>query len=340
MTAALIITRAGPAMSLQDMGRAGHLGQGLSRGGAADPLALAEGQALLGQTPDTAAIEMAGMGGVFTVTAPCRIALTGAPMLAMLDGVALRWNAAHLMPAGAELRIGGARAGAYGYLHVAGGIDAPMIMGARSAHLSGGLGALLQSGDRLALGRDQGNLAAVGRGLDVADRFAGGELRILASLQTEDFSAAERDRFTNTEFRRDARANRMGMKLTHDGAPFATAAQLDVLSEVIVPGDVQMTGAGLPFVLLPECQTTGGYPRIGTVLPCDMPRAAQAGAGARLRFRFVSRADALLAEQTYRAHLAGLRAAVRPLLRDPAQMGDLLSYQLIDGAVSAHHEGD
>ncbi len=330
----IIITRAGPAMTVQDAGRPGHLGQGLSRGGAADPLALAEGAALWGQAG--AAIEMAGTGGVFTVSEPTRIALTGAPMSADLDGRALRWNASHMMPAGGVLTIGGASAGAYGYVHFGGGIDTPLVLGARSAHLSAGLGRVLQSGDKLPLGPDTGQ--TTGMGLEVPNRFEGGVLRLVASVQTEAFSAAERARFTDTEFTRDARANRMGMKLSQAGAAFATDAQLDVLSEVIVPGDVQMTGDGVPFILLPECQTTGGYPRIGTVIPCDMPRAAQAGPGARLRFRFVSRDEALQAERGLRDHVAGLRRAIRPLLRDPAQMGDLLGYNLIGGAVCAHQE--
>lgn len=328
------VTRAGPAMTVQDAGRPGHLGQGLSRGGAADPLALAEGAALLGHTG--AAVEMAGSGGVFTAAQDTRIALTGAPMAASLDGVPLRWNASHLLPAGGALTIGGAQAGVYGYLHFGGGIETPMVLGARSAHLSAGLGRLLQSGDALPLGPDL--RSDVGRGVDVADRFNGGALRLVASVQTEAFSAAERARFEGAEFTRDARANRMGMKLAQSGAPFATDTQLDVLSEVIVPGDVQMTGAGVPFVLLPECQTTGGYPRIGTVIPADMPRAAQAGPGARLRFRFVTRTEALAAERSHRDHITGLRRAVRPLVRDPAQMGDLLGYNLVGGAISAHHE--
>ncbi len=68
MSRALIVHRAGPGTSVQDRGRTGYLDEGLSAGGAADLMALHEGAALLGQSPDCAALELAGQGGIFEVT--------------------------------------------------------------------------------------------------------------------------------------------------------------------------------------------------------------------------------------------------------------------------------
>jgi 5-oxoprolinase (ATP-hydrolysing) subunit C len=143
---ALILHRAGPAMSVQDRGRPGQLALGLSRGGAADRMALAEGAALLGQGDDLAAIEMAAMGGVFEATEDMRIALTGAPMRAALEGAPLMWGASHWLRAGQRLEIGPAVAGVYGYLHVGGGFAVPEVQGARGAHLAAGIGAVLEQG--------------------------------------------------------------------------------------------------------------------------------------------------------------------------------------------------
>ncbi len=332
----LVVASAGPGLTVQDTGRPGHLGHGLSHGGAADPLALAEGAALLGQPADRAAIEMAGMGGRFRVEAETRIALTGAPMTATLEGAALAWNASHLLPAGAVLTIGGARRGAYGYLHLGGGIDTPPVLGARGAHLAAGIGRRLEDGDRLPLGRDEGR--RTGMTLEVADRFAGGTVRVVPSVQTGRFAREDLERFEQTDFARDPRGNRMGVKMQFDGAPFAAQGQLNILSEIIVPGDIQATGDGAPFVLLAECQTTGGYPRIATVLPADLPLVAQAGPGARLRFRFVTRDEALAAEARARAHLKDLPRQVKPLVRDPHDIPDLLSYQLIGGVTAGEEE--
>ena len=324
----------GPMTSLQDQGRAGLLGYGISRGGAMDPLALAEGAALLDQSPDLAAIELAGLGGTFEALSDLRIAVTGAEMSAQIDGVAVRWNGSHALPKGAVLAIGAAKSGNYAYLHVGGGVEAPCVLGARSTHFVAELGEAITAGTVLSLGPDQGGNGTV-QGLDVAPRFQGGRIRILPSMQTDLFAPEVLERFENTVFKRDARANRMGMQILSDGAPFATSGQLNILSEIIVPGDIQMTGSGTPFVLLNECQTTGGYPRIATVIPSDMARVAQAGQGVALTFEFVDSEEALSALKQDVAHLAALPAQVHPLIRDPRDMPDLLSFSLIGGVISA-----
>ncbi len=330
---ALKVLRIGPLVSIQDQGRPGQLQQGVSRGGAVDLLALAEGAALLRQSADLAALEMAGMGGLFEATGPLRIALTGAPMQVSLDGEALAWNASHQMQAGQRLEIGAARRGVYGYLHLGGGIDSAVMLGARAAHLMSGLGRTIAVDDLLPCGPDQSS--ETGLGLTPEDRFQGGTLRIVAGFQSDLFAADVRARFAETGFRRGSRANRMGVELVSDGAGFAAEGQLNILSEIIVPGDVQMTGDGKPFVLLREAQTTGGYPRIGTVLPCDLPRVGQAQAGTELRFDWVSLEEGLALQARHDAQMKSLPGQCLPLLRDPAHMQDLLAYQLISGAVSA-----
>ena len=338
MTRALHILRIGPGASVQDRGRPGLLEQGLSRGGAADPQALAEGAALLGQPADSAAIEMPGTGGIFQAPSPLRIALTGAPMQAAIEGEPITWNASHQLYTGQKLSIGAARRGNYGYLHVGGGIDTPPVLGSRACHLTAGLGAPLQPGDVLPIAPDSGTIT--GMTLDINDRCSGGTVRIVPSVQTDRFDADTLDRFQATDFSRDPRSNRMGVRLGFDGAGFAAQGQLSVLSEIIVPGDIQITGDGTPFVLLCECQTTGGYPRIGAVLPCDLPIVAQAPPGAELRFRMIGLADGIAAERRAAAATKALRARMSPLVRDPHDMRDLLAFQLIGGVTAGRDDED
>lgn len=327
----VIVHQVGPGVTVQDTGRAGYLALGLSRGGAVDRMALAEGAALLGQ-PVGAALEMAGMGGRFEVTAPTRIALTGAPMRASLDGAALAWNASHLLPAGGMLDIGGATSGVYGYLSFGGNLATPTLLGGQGVHLAAGLGRAVAAGDRLAIGPDTGTVT--GQGLKVAPRWDGGTLRVLPSLQTDLFTQAQRDRFESTTLLRDSRGNRMGVRLQPEGEGFGLTAGGTILSEVITPGDIQIPGDGAPYVLLAECQTTGGYPRIGTVIPADLPKVAQTSAGTALRFRFVTLEEALMAERAYRKHLADLTRSRFALVRDPHDISDLLSYTLISGVTA------
>lgn len=332
MTAMLTLHQVGPGVTPQDLGRPGYLAFGLSRGGAADRLALYEGAALLGQSPDYAALEMAGMGGTFSVSADTRIALTGAPMRATIDGATLVWGASHMLPAGAQLRIGGTETGVYGYLHLGGGLATDLQLGARSAHLAAGIGRALTAGDSLPIGPDSGK--TVGMTLDPDARFQGGTIRLVPSLQTDFFSPAELERFQTTPFTRDTRGNRMGVRILPQGDGFFTEAGLNILSEVIVSGDVQITGDGTPFVLLSECQTTGGYPRIGSVLPCDIAKVAQARPGTSLRFEFVTLDRAVEIEQREAERRKALPRYVRPLIRDPHEIQDLLAYQLVGGVTA------
>ena len=329
----LKVLQVGPVVSVQDMGRPGLLERGISQGGAADTLALAEGAAMLRQDAGLAALEMGGLGGTFEAVGTLRIALTGAPMLATLDGEALAWNASHQVAAGQKLVIGAARRGVYGYLHLGGGIDAEPMLGSRAVHLMGGIGAATQEGDFLPAGPDANH--ETGLGIEAEDRFSGGALRIVERFQSSLFSDDVLSRFGSTAFTRGSRANRMGVEMVSDGEGFSAAGQLNILSEVIAPGDVQMTGDGKPFVLLRECQTTGGYPRIGTVLPCDLARVAQAGNGAALRFEWVTLEQGLEIQARHDAYVKSLPSRCEPLVRDPSEVANLLSYQLISGAISA-----
>jgi allophanate hydrolase len=99
------------------------------------------------------------------------------------------------------------------------------------------------------------------------DRLAAERFGILAGPQTDLFSDADLERFHATPFRGKQHANRRGVKVDFEGAPFTPQNAHGIVSDIIVTGDIQMTGDGEPYVLMSECQTMGGYPRIGTVIP-------------------------------------------------------------------------
>lgn len=326
-----IVERAGPMMTLQDLGREGHIAAGLSRGGAMDRCAILEATALLAAPQPLAAIEMAGVGGVFRAEAPVRFALTGAPMQAQIDGIDLAWNATHLLPEGGRLVLGGARDGTYGYLTFAGGIAGPASLGGQGAHLAAGLGRPLIDGEILPVLPDPAPTRAPHR-MDGADRFSGGLLRRMPGPQTALFDLQTRTRFAATTFLRSAQANRQGLRLDHSGAPFAPQSAANLISDAILCGDAQMTVAARPYVLMAECQTIGDCPWIGTVIDADLGRAAQAPVDAELRFEWITVAEADALFQSDAEILAGLRDTVRPLTRDIADIRDLLSYQLFGGA--------
>lgn len=328
----LTIQRADGILTVQDMGRPGHVAQGLSRGGAMDRMALIEAAALLGAPAPLPGIEMAGAGGIFTVSVPCRIALTGAPMTAALDDTPLRWNATHLIEPGQRLRLAGMTAGIHGYLVPAGGIATPEWLNSRAAHLAIGIGATLTTGTQLPLAPDP-LPDHPPRAITVRQRFSGGIVRIMDGAQTSLFDDAVIADFLQTEFIRAPRGNRQGIQL-EARARFASGHAGGLASDMIGPGDVQMTGDGVPYVLMAECQTMGGYPRIGTVIPADLPIVAQAAPGTRLRFQRLSveQGDALYRNE--QQLLAEAAARCETLIRNPADMTDLLSYQLVGGVTA------
>jgi len=288
--AGLEVLDAGMHASVQDLGRPGLQRAGVAEGGALDPRALHEGAALLGHPPDRAALEMTVVGGRFRAFGGAvRLAVTGAPCPVRVDGVAVGWRTAFTLDEGSELAIGKVEGGVYAYLHLAGGIDVPPVLGSRSTHLRAGFGGLdgraVRTGDVLypATATDSREVAV----------FAGEKqpplelVRVLWGVHAEEFDEAERARFLATAFRVSARRDRMGVRLEGAERPFTPARGLTLISDAVVSGDIQVPGDGTPIVLLADRQPTGGYPRLATVITADLPAFAQLPTGAAIRFALV-----------------------------------------------------
>jgi len=329
----LRIHQAGPGLTVQDLGRPGWSARGLSTGGAVDRLALMEAAALCDVPAENAVVEMMGFGGTFSVTEATRFALTGADMAASIDGSAVLANITYLLEAGQMLTVGGARRGVFGYLAFAGGIATPAIMGSRAAHLTAGLGEMLSAGQTLPLGPDQDPQAAQ-MCLSVESRLGSGTIRVMPGPQTGFFSAQTLARFAATDFVRSPRGNRQGVRMDSADGAFTMDGAPNIASDLIVPGDVQMTGDGVPYVLLAECQTTGGYPRIGTVIPADLPKVAQALPGDVFRFEWITVEEAEATVQSQSEQMQKLYSRRTPRVRDPHDIPDLLRYQLISGVTA------
>ncbi len=339
MNAVLLIDTAGPTITIQDAGRPGYARFGLSAGGAMDPWAMAEGEALLGNPPGTATLEMAGFGGRFRMLhEPRWCALTGAVMQARLDGIPLPWRASFIVLPGQLLEIGPALTGVegcgtYGYLHVAGGLDTPKEIGARGTHVRAGIGGLdggtLQSGTRLPLGTP-GVADRTPSRLPLPEYLARRTIRVVWGPQSGRFRATSRDRLLKEPFAVSHRRDRMAMRLDMTGAdPFESL--LTGLSDPAMTGDIQVTGDGCPAVLMREHQPTGGYPRIATVITADLATAAQLPSGAPFRFALATLGDAVGALRDWQDGLRGLAERIRPL----GQADELLAHNLIGGVVSA-----
>jgi biotin-dependent carboxylase-like uncharacterized protein len=294
------LVRAPAYATVQDGGRGGWRAAGVPPGGALDVLSLRCGNALLGNTPDAAALECALTGGTFRARAGLHVILTGAVVEARLDGRPVAHGEVLAVPAGGELRVEGFERGRCVYVCVAGGIDVPLVLGGRGTYLPGAFGGLegrlLRAGDVLPVGPPSGRERAGSRLPERARVMgalgAGGTapLAVLRGPQADVLSAGEWADLLASELTLDPRSDRIGYRLT--GAPVRPARSAEARSEPACVGAVQLTPDGTLIVLMPDGPTVGGYPKIAVVATAELPRLAQLTPGERVALRFVQPDDA------------------------------------------------
>ena len=296
--------------TVQDLGRSGLGAFGVPVGGAADAHALRLGNLLLGNEEGAAALEATLVGPELLFEATAVVVLAGAPFGAQLDGAPLPpWEAVSV-PAGGRLAVGRAFSGARGYVCVRGGLDVPSVLGSRATDVATGFGGLdgrpLRAGDRLSVGAARGEPR--GKRVDAAAaRWSGPRrrLRVTPGPQDDWFGEDALAAFASRSFRVSASSSRTGVRL--EGEPLAAPSR-SLVTEGVVAGAVQVPPAGLPIVLLVEHPSTGGYPKIGSVISADLSALAQLRPGEDVRVAHVSFEEArrLLLEREARLHAPGV----------------------------------
>lgn len=314
------ILSSGALNSVQDRGRRGCLASGVSRSGAMDLAALNAANALIGNDAGAAAIEVAAFPFRLRFQAGAAVAVTGALAETRLSGRRLPpWWATDAR-AGDELTIAPPTLGARVYVAVSGGIDVPLLLGARSTELKSGYGGHegrgLRRGDLLPFGsRVPGRLPDGGIGAPPppgrvdADR----PLRLLPAAEWPEFSDEARRLLVTTDWQVTAEADRQGCRLS--GPDLIRERRRELMSHGIVPGTVQVPPSGRPIVQLAEANTCGGYPKIGTVIEADLWRLGQAMPGDVVRFTQVDRDAAVAVLRETAGWLERLRSAAA-LYRD------------------------
>ncbi|HKY91646.1 MAG TPA: biotin-dependent carboxyltransferase family protein [Nevskiaceae bacterium] len=280
----MLVERAGPLTTVQDLGRPGHAHLGVPRSGAADRVSFLRANRLVGNGDGAAALEMTLSGARLRFERATCIALTGAPMPARLTDRAVPHDTVVAIAAGDTLAVGAAPIGVRTYLAVCGGLDAPIVLGSRSTDLLSGLGPpVVRDGDRFAIGHQiVGHTPGPGTPIEIADAIA---LRFLPGPRDDWFAPIALTGFAASTYTVDPRSNRVGVRL--DGPRLARAVEGELPSEGLVPGAIQVPADGRPLVFLVDHPTTGGYPVIGVVVPDDLPRVAQARPGSKVTFRAI-----------------------------------------------------
>ncbi len=284
----LEIIEPGIFTTLQDLGRVGYQKYGVTRGGAMDPRALRAANALVGNAADDACVEIASNGVTLRALEKCVIAVAGAPYVLRVQERAVPHDAALYLRAGDVLQMRAPAWGCYAYLALAGGVEAPRVLGSRATALRDGFGGwqgrALQSGDVLRAARSVLPLERAGKMLD--GNFAryytdDAPLRILWGPHHEFFDAAARALFLRAPFRVSPLSDRQAARLQGETIPRRAG---DLLSCGVTRGAIQIPPDGQPIALQADHQTAGGYPILGAVIRADIPRLAQKRAGERVRF--------------------------------------------------------
>jgi antagonist of KipI len=299
---ALNVIRAGFLTSVQDPGRTGFRQFGVTTSGALDSFGLRVANLLVGNDEGAAGLEIT-LGGLQLRFEDERIvAWCGGEFDVQIGSRALpAGHVAHLQ-AGDDLKFGRAQIGCRCWLAISGGIDVPVVLGSRSTDLRANFGGLegrrLRDGDQLSLGEFRQSETAATAGISSwtaphdwaspASRHP--SLRFIRGVDWNRFNDVTIQRFTQHEFTVSPDSDRMGVRF--DGSELKREVETDLISEAVAPGTIQVPPSGKPILLLGDCQTIGGYPKIAHVITVDLGVAAQLRAGDGVRFLEVSLQDA------------------------------------------------
>jgi biotin-dependent carboxylase-like uncharacterized protein len=300
----LVVVRRGVFATVQDLGRPGYRAWGVPVGGAFDVRAHELANALVGNGPEAATLELTLAGGAFQAECDLALAVAGAPMPAKITRGAeihdLRGPCSFTIRGGERLDLGGAESGARAYLAVAGGWQTPVVLGSRSSEVP------LAVGDRIAAG--SGRIAAR---RPAAAEETKGAMRVLDGPDADCLDPADWEAWT---FHVGPESNRMGLRL--DGPPLVVRSAADRASAPVLPGAVQVAG-GQAIILGVACGTMGGYPHVVQVISADLPRIGQLRPGEAVRFRRVSLNEARAADRDDRRRRTALGSRLSLMAGDP-----------------------
>lgn len=339
----LEVLAAGAMTTVQDLGRIGAQALGVPVSGALDRDALRLANALVGNDEAAGCLEIRLFGPTLRVVArSVRIALTGTEETVFeVRGAettrSIGSGQSITLEEGQEFRIGALRDTATAYLAVAGGFDLPLFLGSQSTYTPGAFGGFngrpLKDGDALALNNET---APAGRDLKVTTPIEGDKgdtLRVVLGPQDDYFNENGLSTFLSEHYQVSDQMSRMGIRLL--GEQIEHAAGHDIPSDGVVTGAIQVPGNGLPIILLADRQTTGGYPKIASVISADLPKLARLRPGDQIQFQAI---DVVEAEAIRREDEARFQDVIRHLApAGPTEIdtATLLQANLISGVVSA-----
>ena len=338
MTAALRILSPGVLATIQDLGRPSFQHLGVPVSGALDAFSLRLGNVLLRNDPGAGALEMCYSGlQLEAAHGPVRILVAG-PCEGTIEGLAplsvTPWRS-ECLRAGDRLLLGSVKNASCAYLIVAGGFRIPLVLGSMSTYTRGSFGGF--AGRALAEGDEIPTAAAIDEPeveLPSPPQYEKGPVRIVPGPQDDYFTNNASEVLYGERFTVSTAADRVGIRL--DGPRLEHSRLADIPSDGTVHGMIQVPPSGQPIILLNDRQTTGGYPKIGTVITADLPRVGRLVPNQEIHFMRVTPAEAVKIAREREQELLRIIATARAARIQPVLTTDqLLSTNLVGGVVTA-----
>ena len=296
------VLRAPSLTTVQDLGRVNQRQQGVSVGGALDHFAARVANLLVGNPEEAALLEIT-LGGLRLQFSEARaVGWCGGSFEARVAEAKLPAGRRGIVRPGEALEFDSAESGGRAWIAISGGIDVPPVLGSRSTDLRSAFGGFqgraLRDGDVILLGKTThsnadtrlANWSAPVEWAQTATRRA--ILRVVEGSEWDEFLPEAQTAFFGEPFTVTAEADRMGARL--EGAKLRRTNQWELPSEAVAPGAVQVAHDGKPILLLGDCQTVGGYPKIAHVITVDLPKAAQLRPNDTVRFLKTTVAEATM----------------------------------------------
>lgn len=278
-------------VTFQDSGRQGFASYGVPTSGPMDWFAYRAANVLVGNSSNATVIEV-GLGEVvFRAKRNCVLAVTGAGFEVLNYVWTFPLWTSFFVRAGWVVHVKKKSGGNWAYLAVAGGFELDSILGSHSTYVRGGLGRAMQAGDILQTGKPSSELLKLAaRNFPVEEYMAYSQspvIEVIPGPQDERFTEEGCHTFLNSEYRLSASFDRMGYRL--DGSPVHHSAGADLISEGMTMGSVQVPANGQPIVMMADSPTTGGYPKIASVVKTSLPLLAQCESGvSKIRFKEIT----------------------------------------------------
>ena len=286
------ISYAGPLVTFQDIGRPGNMRYGVSASGPMDIVSFEAANAVLGNETKQTAIEIS-LGGLILQCheGSITLAITGGDFLIEYQGQKISSWTVLTIQKGERLSVRAGKSGSWAYLAFSGKLNVKDWLNSSSTHSTSGFGGgVLKTGQKFTLTDASNQENRIGPILK-PNFYTNDLIHAVLGPQDQYFMNTAIKIFSNSIFKVSDNYDRMGMQLT--GPKLELKSALSIPSEPVVKGSIQVSGDGIPTILLADHQTTGGYPKIATVISSDINRLVQFRSNQSVKFVLINSNEAL-----------------------------------------------